>query len=128
MPNNNKTNPFLSKKLGVISIALRGAEIIYSIIFFRFVSHIGDSNYIYGMSFAERITTIMSFIAPGLAVVISWILACLARSKDKTNAVAKAALITNIVIAVLKILVIIAIVLLFNHMMADCYVNQVGHE
>ncbi len=114
MQNNNKTNPFLAKKLGIISIALRGAEIIYSLIFFRFISHIGDSNYIYGMSFAEKITTIMSFIAPGLAVVISWILACLARSKDKTNAVAKAALITNIVLAVLKVIAVVVIILSYN--------------
>lgn len=115
MPDSNKTNPFLAKKLGIISIALRGAEIIYSLIFIRFVSHIGDSNYIYGMSFAEKITTIMSFIAPGLAVVISWILACLARSKDKTNVVAKAALITNIVLAVLKVIAVIVIILSYNN-------------
>ena len=116
-----------AQKFGIISLVMRAAELGFSLIFLRTIK-VMSSPSVPRTSGLSNLMSLISLFAPGILVILAWIFAIMARSNDKNNGMAKAALITNIVIAALKILAIIAIVLWFNHMMANCYVTQVGHE
>ena len=116
-----------AQKFGIISLVMRAAELGFSLIFLRTIKVLSGPS-VPRTSGLSNLMSLISLFAPGILVILAWIFAIMARSNDKNNGMAKAALITNIVIAALKILAIIAIVLWFNHMMANCYVTQVGHE
>lgn len=116
-----------AQKFGIIALVMRAVELGFSLYFLRTINIMSGPS-VPRTSGLSNLMSLISLFAPGISVILAWIFAIMARSNDKNNGMAKAALITNIVIAALKILAIIAIILWFNHMMANCYVTQVGHE
>ena len=123
----NKIDTQKAKNFGIAAIVMRPVELGFSLLFLKNVNFLSGPS-VPRLSGMDKLSVLTSFFVPGISIILAWIFTIIARSNDKKCATAKAALIVNITVAALKLIAVIIFVAWFNHQMADCYINQVGHE